>query len=83
MMRIDDVRPVPPNQPAGINRRAALAGKPGSAAESVAVGNSQDTSQRAERIDALKKMFSTGQPIDVNKLADKLVESGIFFNEKA
>jgi anti-sigma28 factor (negative regulator of flagellin synthesis) len=38
---------------------------------------------RAERIEKLKNMFSEGRPIDVNKLADKLVQSGIFFNDKA
>jgi|GEM_PF-6563934 len=45
-------------------------------------GFSQGTT-RSQRIEQLKAMFQAGQPIDVQKLADKLVESGIFSNTKA
>lgn len=77
IVRIDDVRKVPYNQPSDNNRPTAPAGKTKSTS---AAEPAPDGMQRADRIDALKQMFSTGQPIDVNKLADKLVESGIFSN---
>jgi anti-sigma28 factor (negative regulator of flagellin synthesis) len=44
-------------------------------------GNQLDVS-RAERIAELKRMFQAGKPIDVEKLADKLLESGLLFTDK-
>lgn len=44
---------------------------------------SDNTQSRAQRIENLKQQFAAGKPIDVNQLANKLVESGIFFDEKA
>ncbi|GMA51299.1 hypothetical protein GCM10025857_26560 [Alicyclobacillus contaminans] len=32
---------------------------------------------RADRIERLKQAFASGQPIDVQKLADKLLDSGV------
>jgi Anti-sigma-28 factor, FlgM len=47
----------------------------------VSAAPSDDVS-RADRIEKLKQMFSAGKPIDVNKLADKLIESGMLFDDK-
>jgi hypothetical protein len=79
-MRIDDIKR-PGLDPLGFPKRAdrGLAPKADDKAPAIA----SDDASRAERIEQLKQMFSAGKPIDVNKLADKLIESGIFFDEKA
>ncbi|MCL6454458.1 MAG: hypothetical protein K6T78_12690 [Alicyclobacillus sp.] len=78
-MRIDDVQRNPYQSVRNANRTPAPVGKSSPETEPAA----RDTAQRAERIEALKRMFSAGQPIDVNQLATKLVESGILFDDKA
>ena len=45
--------------------------------------DSVDTSDRTQRIEKLKQMMQSGQPIDVNKLADAMIRQGVLFDEKA
>jgi anti-sigma28 factor (negative regulator of flagellin synthesis) len=45
--------------------------------------DSVDTSDRAQKVEKLKQMVKSGQPVDVNKLADAMVRSGVLFDEKA
>jgi hypothetical protein len=79
-VRIDDIKR-PGFDPLGFPKRADRA--PAPKADDKASVIASDDASRAERIEQLKQMFSAGKPIDVNKLADKLIESGIFFDEKA
>lgn len=37
---------------------------------------------RSDRIEQLKQMFQEGRPINVSQLAQKLLESGIFYDQK-
>jgi anti-sigma28 factor (negative regulator of flagellin synthesis) len=45
--------------------------------------DSVDTSERSQKVEKLKQMMQSGQPIDVSKLADAMVKSGVLFDEKA
>ena len=45
--------------------------------------DSVDTSERSKKIEKLKQMIESKQPIDVNKLADAMVRQGVLFDEKA
>lgn len=77
-MRIEDTKRIPyePAKPVKQEDAVSVPSSPN------LVASNPDVS-RTDRIEKLKQMFSEGRPIDVNKLADKLMESGIFFNEKA
>jgi anti-sigma28 factor (negative regulator of flagellin synthesis) len=79
-VRIDDIKRV------GLESvqlpKRVQGGNDAKAGEKAPAVASDDVS-RVERIEQLKQMFQAGKPIDVNKLADKLIESGIFFDEKA
>lgn len=80
-MRIDDSKRVP-YEPLKTQQRAESTTSPTPVATPSDVKTEADVT-RADRIEKLKEMFQADRPIDVNKLADKLLESGIFFNEKA
>lgn len=52
-----------------------------SAAETQSSG--AGTTPRSERIEQLKQMMAQGQPINVSKLADSMMKSGLFVDENA
>ncbi|MCL6516742.1 flagellar biosynthesis anti-sigma factor FlgM [Alicyclobacillus sp.] len=65
---------------------ASLAGRstglPGPSAGDPAV-QAAEGGDRAERIARLKEAFRNGQTPDLQRLADTLLQSGIFFDERA
>lgn len=80
-MRIDDYKRIAYDPTASQIKRPDAVAKPSTDTNAQQANN--DAQTRAERIASLKQQFASGQPIDVNKLASKLVESGILFDEKA
>jgi anti-sigma28 factor (negative regulator of flagellin synthesis) len=77
-MRIDDSNRLSYIQTGYSQRRSESVERTASTSDA----HSADTS-RAERLEKLKKMMSEGRSIDAGKLADKLLDSGIFFDERA
>ena len=43
---------------------------------------SEDALFRAKRIESLKQQLASGKPINAKELANKLLDSGLFFDEK-
>ncbi|MCL6442176.1 MAG: hypothetical protein K6T83_01710 [Alicyclobacillus sp.] len=41
------------------------------------------STSRADKLAQLKQAFQSNRPIDVNQLAETLLKTGIFFDEKA
>jgi len=51
--------------------------------QSTSAANPNEGPSRADRLDKLKQSFSQGKPVDLGKLADKMLGVGNLFNEKA
>lgn len=83
-MRIDDASKLAYSSTTNPTKRSSTSNASTVESQSVAApSESADNQSRAERIASLKQQFAAGQPIDVNKLASTLAQSGVLFDEKA
>lgn len=48
-----------------------------------AANTGEATPSRSDRIEQLRQQMSQGKPIDVNKLADAMIQKGALFDEQA
>lgn len=80
-MRIDDVKRTGYERLTQVKRPAN--GTTETTTSSSVADASTESQTRADRIEQLKQMFAAGRPIDVEQLANKLVESGVVSQRKA
>ncbi|MCL6633709.1 MAG: flagellar biosynthesis anti-sigma factor FlgM [Alicyclobacillus herbarius] len=68
-------------QPIGAvqDRLSTAAAKSGVSTSDV-TNRASDPGARADRVAALKRVFQSGQPLNLENLADKLLESGVLFS---
>lgn len=88
-MRIDDSNSLQYgqlNQLKRLQSKAEQGSAKGTAASGSSAGEGAQASggsSRADRIEQLKQAYSQGNSVDIGKLADKLMQTGVFFDEKA
>jgi hypothetical protein len=80
-MRIDNVSNLGYDRNIDPVKSASKASATAGTVASLVTSQPSDGQTRTDRIASLKQQFASGKPIDVQKLATTLVQSGVFFDE--